>query len=576
MIDHWKSDFSRPRALSRAAALCSIALAALAGGCGSRSDVLAVVGPRTVTVHEFQDVARSNWQQYPGEADVARRTLLEDLVRRNLLLAAADDQGLFRDSTVLRAARRAEEAALSQALLQRMVTNAVPVSDGEIATLYGWIATQSHLQLIFVPDRSAANSAMNDLASGADFGAVSARYTPGGLLPPGGDVGWLTPGTLVPPLDDELREAPVGAIRGPIEAPGDGWFILRVLERRAAPPNPPLEVMRAQLAEMLRQRKVRSQSMRMLRELRATYRVRIEPDGPQVMFQAARLQNDPDPAQRRNPSPAEQARVLARYDDELGRTHTYTLGDALDDLLDRDVQPPNATSTPALQEWIASRVVSRVSIAEARRRGLDREPAVKHQVEEGINNLVLDQIYTRLVTSAFEVSEADVRAVYARHAGQYQRLDAVHIARVLVPDSASAAALSQHAMHAGSLRDAVAMAGISAPVEEETIRYPTENPRWKIHDAMFMSMVPGQWSAPLRTESGWIVLQLLDKQQFDQSFDRLPPAIRKHLEEEALARMRDAKLEAVTDSLRRTVKPVEVHPERLSRIPWPLPESQGE
>jgi len=37
-------------------------------GCTSRSDVLAVVGTRTVTVHEFQEVARHNWQQYPGPA----------------------------------------------------------------------------------------------------------------------------------------------------------------------------------------------------------------------------------------------------------------------------------------------------------------------------------------------------------------------------------------------------------------------------------------------------------------------------------------------------------------------------
>jgi len=558
-----------------APALCAFALAALASGCGSRSDVLAVVGSRTVTVHAFQDVARNNWQQYPGTPDVARRTLLEDLVRRDLLLAAADDQGLFRDSLVIRAGQRGEDGALSQALLQRMVNAATPVSDGEIATLYGWIGTQSHLQLIFAPDQSSAKAAMNDLAGGVDFATVSTHYTPHALLPPGGDVGWITPGTLVPPLDDELRLAPVGAIRGPIEAPGDGWFILRVLERRAAPPNPPLEAMRGQLADMLRQRKARSQSLRMMHDLRATYRVRIEPQGAQIMFQAARLQNDPDSTQRRDPSPGERTQVLARYDDERGHAHTFTLGDALNDLLDRSVPPPNATSTPMLQEWIATRVLSRVSLAEARRRGIDREPAVKLQIEEGINNLVLDQVYGRLVTSAFQVTDADVRAVYAMHAGQYQRLDAVHIARVSVPDSARAAALTEHAMHGGSLRDAVSMAGITAPVEEETIHYPTGNPQWKPYDAMFMSMAPGQW-APLKVGSGWIVLQLLDKQQFDQSYDQLPPAIRQHLAEETQARMRDARLVEVTDSLKRVVKPVEVHPERLAHIPWPLPDSPAE
>jgi parvulin-like peptidyl-prolyl isomerase len=92
---------------------------------------------------------------------------------------------------------------------------------------------------------------------------------------------------------------------------------------------------------------------------------------------------------------------------------------------------------------------------------------------------------------------------------------------------------------------------------------------------MFMSMAPGQWT-PLKVGSGWIVLQLLGKQQFDQSYEQLPPAIRQHLAEETQARMRDARLVEVTDSLRRVVKPVEVHPERLAHIPWPLPDSPAE
>jgi hypothetical protein len=146
--------------------------------------------------------------------------------------------------------------------------------------------------------------------------------------------------------------------------------------------------------------------------------------------------------------------------------------------------------------------------------------------------------------------------------------------RVIAPDSAAVAGLSAHAMHSGSLRDAATMAGLPA-IEEQTIRFPTTDPQWKDDETMLLSMSPGQWSAPQRSASGWIVIQLLGKEQHSLPFDQLPPALRQHLAEEAQARVRDARLMTVTDSLRRIVKP-EVHPERLARIPWPVPGTPGE
>ena len=60
-----RSVLSRLRARS-AAAQCWLALASLAAGCSSRSGVLAVVGTRTITVHEFQEVARCDLRRKEG------------------------------------------------------------------------------------------------------------------------------------------------------------------------------------------------------------------------------------------------------------------------------------------------------------------------------------------------------------------------------------------------------------------------------------------------------------------------------------------------------------------------------
>src|SRR5690242_10658531 len=113
------------RRLLLAAALVTLA------GCGSGSAPLAEVGARTVTRADFEAAARDNWQPYGAFPDSARRLLLEDLVRRDLLLAAADHEGLFRDSLTIRAARRAEENALSSALVARLVNAATPVRSEE-------------------------------------------------------------------------------------------------------------------------------------------------------------------------------------------------------------------------------------------------------------------------------------------------------------------------------------------------------------------------------------------------------------------------------------------------------------
>jgi len=546
------------------------ALATLAG-CGSGSQPLAEVGARSVTRADFEAAARDNWQPYGVFPDSARRLLLEDLVRRDLLLAAADHEGLFRDSVTIRAARRAEEQALTRALIARLVDAATPVSDSEIATLYRWVGTQAHLQMIYAPDRDAANGAMAQLKAGADFAEVSNHFTPGGLIPPGGDVGWLTPGTLVPPLDDFLREAPVGVIQGPAEAPGQGWFIVRVLGRRPAPQRESFEAMRGSLAEMLRQRKARLQSTRAYDDLKRAYHVQIAPDGPGELFQIARRQADPESTTRRQPTPAERALVLARYDDGAGRRASYTVADVLEELLDVSTPHPDARSVPALGEWIESRVLARVMVFEARRRRLDEEPQVRSTYQNQIDNRVLEDIYVRLVASAVHTDDEAVRRAYAAHAAEFPKLDEIHAMRVMFPDSASTAALTGHAAHMKSLREAVAMAGLRQPLDEVRVSFPTRDPAWQHLEPALETLSPGDWGGPYPTPKGWMVIQLLDKRQSQQEFAQLPDAVRQRLTEEATERARDARLVVVTDSLRRAIRPYALHAERLARIPWPVP-----
>ena len=69
-------------------------LAAWLAGCSAGPDVLAKVGDRAITRDEFLDVARRAQGQYPGTGDSAKANLLEDLIKRQMLVMAAEKQGL--------------------------------------------------------------------------------------------------------------------------------------------------------------------------------------------------------------------------------------------------------------------------------------------------------------------------------------------------------------------------------------------------------------------------------------------------------------------------------------------------
>src|SRR5436190_7667782 len=111
------------------------AVLALAG-CGAHPHVLARVGTRTITVDDFNLAARTNWSQYPGSPDQARHLLLDDLVRRALLLELADARGIGRDSSVARYRAAIEEQALTQAVTEQLIPHSVPVSDAEVAEFF--------------------------------------------------------------------------------------------------------------------------------------------------------------------------------------------------------------------------------------------------------------------------------------------------------------------------------------------------------------------------------------------------------------------------------------------------------
>lgn len=558
----------RETALGRArgpALVVALAAAAALAGCGSRPDVLARVGDQVITTEDFLVAARGAATQYAGPADSAKAQLLNDLVTRALMLDEARRRlGPGADSVVGASMRDARERTLTTALLQRMVPSDIPVSDAEVDSFYRWRARESHVQVVFVTNHDAANAALAELRRGTPFEQVADRFNLSGMLPPHGDLGWVAPGALVQPLDDLVRTAPTGVVQGPVEAPGEGLFLVRVAARRPRH-QPPLANERGSLSEVLRQRKRRELQHQVFETLRREYQVSLEPGGAQALFERWNVR--PDSTGRRHARDVDSTRVLGRYLDGRGGGATYTMKDALSDLRDVAGQRPDFSLLPMVQQWIENRIVQRVAVIEARRRHLDQEPDVAVRLRESVNNRMVNDFYASAVLAQSVVGPEDVAAAYERRKSALVRIDRAVVRVATFDDSAAAVA----GMAGGGTTGGLAALG---GAREQTVTYPTTDARWKQLQPVLLQTPEGAVTGPFRVQGGWLVLQVVSKRQGPRPLAALDSATLNALRNDALEFKRDRRLRELTDSLRARIRPV-VYRQRLRGVPWPGPGAAG-
>jgi parvulin-like peptidyl-prolyl isomerase len=547
--------------------LAALVLLLAASGCSGHRAVLARVGQRVITREDFETAAIVNAAQYQDAPQQARARLFDDLLKRDLLLTLADARGLSHNSRTEEYRRGVADQVLASTLTMQLTPRAVPVTEAEIAEFYQWSQIVAHLQVMYSPDRALIEAALGRLRAGRPWAEVAQQVTPAGLLPPDGDLGEVTVGTMVDPLDEFARTAPVGQVVGPAAGGGEGWFVARVLSRRHVPAAAPLEIMRSQLTQMIRQRKLRMIAARAYFSLRDQYRIMLEPGGPEALY--SRLNGGGFMPNGASPQLPDSNTVLARYTDAGGHDRVYALHDAVADAQRSDREHPDASGTPALRLWIGQQVVQRVLLLEAKRRGLDRDPQVMRRIDANVENGLLQTVYTDAVAQAVSVTPDDVQRAYQAQGSQFPRLEAAHLQSIILPDSAAAFELMRHGGHAGSLLEAAKMAGSADRVIDERVTFPSRNPAWQALAPQILMMSRGEWAGPARVPGGWRVFEVLETETRAQDFAQLSEAERRNVEQVALEMKRDARLSFVTDSLKRVTRPFEIHEDELARIPWP-------
>lgn len=534
----------------------------LLAGCSPEANVIARVGGREIRRDDVLAIARLLASRGALPLDSAKTALVNSLVQRELLVQAAQHEGLHRDTTFLDYRRRTEEQLLRERMVAELGGGPIAVSEGEIAELHRWRADETRACVIFAPTLDASEAALAQIRGGMDFGLVANRFNPAGFAPPGGDIGFVAPGFVQPPLDDLLRTGAPGRLYGPVEAPPQGWFLVRIEQRRPRQ-NAPLATERRMLSEVIRQRKQRRSLVDAVGRLKSSYGLRVSSGASQELVTRVLSSSGGAPAPPLGDG--ERAIALVRY-----RGGVYTLGDAMTELVDGNVPRPNFQSTANVEHWIESRALDRVVLSEARARRYDQEPGTQRALREQLNDYLVEGYFTRQVLARASVADSDARVLYRSVAGGRLRLREARFLVVVLRDSASAAQLAASAPHAEGLREAVATAALGVPVRSQTVTYPNAHPLWSPLEPVLSGLAPGAYAGPIGFPGGWLVLQLIDKAQGAVTFDELPPEAHQELQREATEMRRSMRLRAVIDSLRREF-PVTVYAQRLQRLVMPEP-----
>jgi hypothetical protein len=515
--------------------------------------------------------------------DSAKRRLLSDLVARALLAEHAQVLGYDREPGYAGAIARAEVPILTDALFRDQVGGTVQVSDAEVREFYRQRGVQTRVQIMFISDRPRAERALRELRAGADLAQVADRYSLPGMVPPGGDAGFITPGGLLDPLDDAVRTRPIGSVSEPMPMRGHGFVIFKVLERRPSP-QPPFEQEAARLREMLNQRKQRAAAFEILDHLKQQYAVGPVQGGSQFLFQKftplrapAFLGRNAQPAMP-DFSEEEMARPLVAW-----RGGSYAVRQALDDLQSAQ-QRPSLAVLPEIQEFVMGYALQHVAVAEAKRRGLHLAPATAARLGERADEWLVNRLYERAVVPRAVVSAEALDSIYRSRRDQLVRTEEARVRYVVTRDQALAEQLAGPPPGSAPGEErSVAPADFAARAKqrgahlmEERVDVLAHPPRWSQFEELLGTMNLGEVAGPFQVREGWIVFQLVDRRGRTPDFEELDPYTQRALMSEALDQSRRLMLGGIVDSLRAVTRPYELFPARLRALSWPAQPTSGE
>ena len=197
--------------------------------------ILASFGEQTITLGEFNQL----WEEVPEEykLQLDKSMVLDQMISEKLLIRETKNMGLEEDKDVLEQIKKMTEQILVQALIEREILNKVKVNDEEVLEYYEQNKDsftekeQVHLYNILLETEEEAQNVLEQLKAGEDFSEIAIEKSSGPSAAQGGDLGYLSKGTIIPEIEEVIFALEVEELSEVVKT-DFGFHILKISDKK--------------------------------------------------------------------------------------------------------------------------------------------------------------------------------------------------------------------------------------------------------------------------------------------------------------------------------------------------------
>jgi peptidyl-prolyl cis-trans isomerase C len=197
--------------------------------------ILASFSEQTITLGEFNQL----WEEVPEDykLQLDKSMVLDQMISEKLLIQEAKNMGLEEDNDVLEQIKKMAEQILVQALIEREILDKIKVNDEEVLEYYELNKDsftekeQVYLYNILIETEEEAQDVLEQLKAGGDFSEIAIEKSTGPSAVQGGDLGYLTRGTIIPEIEEVVFALELEELSEIIKT-DFGFHILKITEKK--------------------------------------------------------------------------------------------------------------------------------------------------------------------------------------------------------------------------------------------------------------------------------------------------------------------------------------------------------
>lgn len=280
--------------------LLAVALAASLAACDKKKDgegsadpdeVVATVGDEVITQGDLEGELNMLAPQWRGriKTEGGRKNVIQNIVRRRLILMEAEARGVDKDPKLLIELERLKSARL----LNKMLSDDKELDEALLKQKFEENKASfdtperikaRHILVKLKPDASAAEQARvkaeadkiaKAARGGADFAKLAKDKSDGPTKENGGDLGIFARGKMDPEFENVAFGLKAGQISDPVKT-SFGYHIIKV-EEKLAPSSPTYEDVKDQVAKKFKPQLERERFEKFLGSLEEKYKVEVKP-----------------------------------------------------------------------------------------------------------------------------------------------------------------------------------------------------------------------------------------------------------------------------------------------------------